>query len=545
MKVLVSFFKQNPDLAAGLFFLAFWTSLLWGSGTLLCGYQLVDDHEILRINEQLHAPGENLVTVARSFIGRDLVIRFRPLYYVLRILETRMFGDRLALWSFWNALLAVLTSFLLYRFYRLLALPWHGAVVFSVLPLLGQQASAWWMRGPAETPGTFLTAVCLVLAVQSVDASGHRSLRTPGFLCAAAAMSLCKESFALLLPAVACLRLWRIVDRDKCSWPRALRRDIVAVLLLACLAGGVVFTASRTITASLGYAGVDSPSLAVVKRAIRQTLSLVRTTEIPIVAFFMAVFFISSVERNKGLSAKSLSFLKDLAPILVFSGLWIAPQIVLYAKSGLGGRYLLPVALGVSMLCLWSYAHGLRRYPYFRSLFLGVILACASWTGLSTFRQARLYSANSDLLEAFLESIDAHSTDRNRILVVVDPVRHYEASLSVLTYLRLKAGKDEESLYVHSQFVPPYVGFQNDLANRHSQEEWYKNRTLASLSGLDTVNCVAILPGVESAFVAEAGRWIARDDFARQTFPADVRHLQTEYVLYLRKSKADAGKLNR
>ena len=94
-------------------FLIFWFLFLILSGSLFSGYQLVDDHEILTIHNQLVSSSNNVLLVSKNIITSDLEAtgRFRPFYYIHRILETRFFGTNFLLWHVYTGLLTVLTSF--------------------------------------------------------------------------------------------------------------------------------------------------------------------------------------------------------------------------------------------------------------------------------------------------------------------------------------------------------------------------------------------------------------------------------------------------
>lgn len=150
----------HSNVFALLIFVAVWLGLACFSGSLFSGFHIVDDHEIIAIQNEFngHAP---LCKVMKREIGDDLSIRLRPLYYADRIFLIRLFGDNFLLWSTWRALLAVLTSFLLFLSGRSLGLGVVEAALFPLLALIGTQSNAWFWRGPAEAPAMLMFAVSL------------------------------------------------------------------------------------------------------------------------------------------------------------------------------------------------------------------------------------------------------------------------------------------------------------------------------------------------------------------------------------------------
>jgi hypothetical protein len=65
-----------------------------GIGTINSGWHLVDDHEYAEFIVSWHK-GMTLPGLIQQYIIRDFGGRFRPLYYILRILMTWFVGENL------------------------------------------------------------------------------------------------------------------------------------------------------------------------------------------------------------------------------------------------------------------------------------------------------------------------------------------------------------------------------------------------------------------------------------------------------------------
>ena len=522
--------KTSTSIAVLALFAAFWFALLAGSGALFSGYQLEDDHEILRMNRDLSS-SHSLVSVAHSWISRDLGIRFRPIYYLHRVLETAVFGTNFLYWSLWNCLLAALTSFFLYRFSRLLGWPFHASIVFSLLALTGPQAAIWWRRGPAETPGAFLASLSLQFLAHSVHVQRSERVFRVLFCLSAVAMSLCKESFALLLPAMAFLCVWLTHESDKTSWLSAVKRKLWLIVFLI----GVVITVVTVLIfgiqkTSIGYAGVDSFDRGALVGMLRTLYRFGKLNELTIVTLMLGILVICSIDSERRLSLASLAFLQDFIPVIALAVLWIAPQIVLYAKSGVYERYLMPVSLGVSFLCVWTYLYLRHNLPHFGKAALFVILLYTFYAiAFPMMRGASRFASRSRDVSSLFGSMPKSIASDGRVLIVADPKTHYEWSYSCLWYLTLKQGFKEDDVYIHYQSASP------EITPALRQIAWFGGRTLGSLNDRKTISDVIILPGMENMFVSGAGDWIRSSSFERQVFSQEKDRPGGGFVLYSRK----------
>lgn len=212
-----------------------WFFVFITSGSLFSGYHFTDDHEIVHINHNFNAQKLNIIEVFSQWINTDYSTgRFRPFYYIHRILVTKFLGINFGLWSVYTGLLAGFTTFLLFVFGRLLQFSIGDSLIFSFLATLGTQSAVWWQLGPAETIGTFLLSIALVLAVLSEVSNCYKTFYETLLIFCVLMMSLSKESFVLFIPAIVFIKLWMSHHFTGLSWSQAIKANKVSSSVL-CL----------------------------------------------------------------------------------------------------------------------------------------------------------------------------------------------------------------------------------------------------------------------------------------------------------------------
>ena len=72
--------------------------ILIGTGTLTSGLHLVDDHEYLEY-DLIRRSGGSLGDCLRFALSEDVGLRFRPMYFSVRVLLYGLFGTNLVAWS--------------------------------------------------------------------------------------------------------------------------------------------------------------------------------------------------------------------------------------------------------------------------------------------------------------------------------------------------------------------------------------------------------------------------------------------------------------
>lgn len=329
MRCIIEWIKGHSYLFSFLFFTAFWYSLLLLNGTLFAGFHFTDDHQILSIASKL--PESGFLDTLQGMIKEDLRIgRFRPFYNLHRLLEIGIFGTDLARWAVYNGLLASLTSLFMFAFMRAVGFSVIASLVFPLFSLVGTHSGIWWRLGPAETIGM----VNLSLALMYTGLAVKTRSRLNGLISVLfmLLMSLSKETFILIIPALVYIKLWR--DK-KSGWAEAVGRNLHYIIpSMAVFTGLLLFIKYFVGTAGVGYAGYGGFD---VFRFLSAFLRLAIFGHVWIILIGLALAAVMFVKKEA-----SLSSLAEFAAPLVLLSLITIPQALIYAKSGISERYLFP-----------------------------------------------------------------------------------------------------------------------------------------------------------------------------------------------------------
>lgn len=179
-------------------------------------WYLIDDHEIMDFMGKDHRLSFNEIPeiLMRTEVGLHKENgRYRPSYYLLRLLETALWGDNPHLWY----------SFRIVLFGASIFIAWHilshffGIIVggLSCLTMLSHPfwSEIWSRLGPAETYCVFgLSLYCLAFSKLWVQKKSRNANLWWGLLALGAVISMgSKENFLLLLPSSAILvyHVWK------------------------------------------------------------------------------------------------------------------------------------------------------------------------------------------------------------------------------------------------------------------------------------------------------------------------------------------------
>lgn len=181
---------------AGIFFLAIVFGVLFFYGTINSGIHLVDDHEFYDIQDSLNNTGF-LDTVGKT-IANDFRWRFRPLYWIFRIIGIDLFGTNTFAWSVCKGIEISLAMLLFYIFARLMNTSRLFSILFPILILVGEQSAIWWRLGPQESIGIMLFGGAMLATYYL---SRHRNVFSCVlFIFVLTALSLQKEAFCISMP---------------------------------------------------------------------------------------------------------------------------------------------------------------------------------------------------------------------------------------------------------------------------------------------------------------------------------------------------------
>ena len=403
-----------------------------GMGTLTSGFHLVDDWEFAKYVDWMTLEGRSVADCLREAVGYDLTMRFRPLYYINRVLMAAVFGVNLTAMSVIKAAEIVAAFVLLYYCARHMRCNMVYAALFSLTVLTGYQSAVWWKLGPQESYDIMMFALGFWLMLKWLR-TGRRWYATAS-VGAFFLMSIYKEPFILLLPFVGLYVLYEEMTGKKVTlsalWA-AIRRRLPFLMALGLMFAAEMFLIVFVIgTNNYSYVGLDE---SVTLEQYAQAWALAAHTDLKWYVRFGWLFillFLTYWEHAKKLGWEIL---------LAFS--IILPQCVSYSKTAMTERYLLPAVLGFAFFfvivgCNFRPLSGKRRIAYVLCLFL--MLAAH---GRVVLREAAYFTYRGESIRTMMDSTLAlvKGTDK-KVLSCFAP--NLEGNRTMYYWFRLQ-GYDE------------------------------------------------------------------------------------------------------
>jgi hypothetical protein len=527
-------------LAAGGIFLLFWFAILTLCGTLFSGYHFMDDHGILR--ESKDVANFNLQKEVKIFKKNllDPKMRFRPFYWVHRRLMLAVMGTDFTTMSIYIGFLAVFTSFFLFLFMKKTGFSVIESFLFVGLTLLGEQAAIWWRLGNNETLGMLMLSIALLFMALSVNTFQKRKkiLYEILFGLFVILASWSKESFILIITALIFWKIWLTRQKKqepnsseqtaKGTWLKAIKENLIAgILLLLLFFLELVHVIKNVGTTKIVYAGYEGFQLANFIKTGLQGFMAVH-------GWVILLLLILCLRRPGGrrmahgawrfaFCALRASLRKNFLLIQVFwafvlTGLIAVPQIVLYMKSGMMDRYLLPGVMGYTflMVMLLRYIRetGSKKIV---TMIAVLLLAVISLQQLRVTRYTAIGFANDGKqINAWLQSIEQNTEEQDKILVVTHMRRHYEGTISLKMYL------DEKSNRKNTLFSPVDLQVKSAAARFWKELNRYffshfKGFTLENSEDRNRFQAILIFPGLEEKFLKNSASWFNQAQFKRYT----------------------------
>jgi hypothetical protein len=530
--LLIKGLREHETILALLVFAAFWSTFLFSAGTVTSGFHLIDDHMVFLINRQLAR--DNVFQVAANRVTHQLydTSRFLPVYSVFRVFSIRIFGANFVLLSLLPLITAVLTSWFLYIFARQIRFGIVAAFLFVLLTFIGGQTEIWWLPADAEPIGMLWLSISLYFMAKTIFDAGKLG-RTYNVLSVLALITatLSKEPFMLLVPAVV---LWNVIlyrQHHQLSLIEAIKANLGKIVLLTtvCL-GELAFILLKIDTTLIGYAGVDANSLTLYKiaSAMKQLVLASNPLLVVIIGAVFLVVLTSKIVYDYVLTPnqwfKSLrSLLEELFCVAVLVGAFVAPQVVLYAKSGFEARYLIPGVMGFAFLNIYLLAKS-EQLVSLKAVKLGinVILVIATLLTLAAnfraaYKWAKAFAADGAAVNRALATLASNTNSNDAILIVADPALDYEASHSVHRYLTIQASKT--NIYIHPIWRlnrNDYSPFLTELANSHRRQ--LGNLYIDRLQDKPQIKAIFTWGGADKAFNQLPPTWFNTQGYTRLDF---------------------------
>jgi len=397
--------------------------------TLTSGFHFVDDHEIVRIKYDLRE--SSLSEVTGNWIKEDMnsTARFRPLYFANRVFMTWIFGSDFFFWSLYNGLLWCITMIFFYLGARNLMFNIFESVIFLVISFIGPQSEIWWRLGPQESLGvTFLSIAFFVMSL-----SIHRKryqLNNLIFALFLVLASLVKESFILVMPAFIFLKVITEKTIHKGNLKELIFRN---TLLLIPLGVGLLELLLIKYRIGTSYSGIAGDPGAVLSNLFNACLDFLQT--------YLNLIIAGIILLTGGIFMKKRIFWFDPAGFIFFILIFI-PNILLYARTGLMERYLLPTSIGLAFFivsCLKDVADNSLLYR--KASYILILFSFLPYI-IQVTNDASAFATEGRETDKLLDAIALNHEEGSQVLAVVDPMMSYEKSVSLKTYLFCENGLD-------------------------------------------------------------------------------------------------------
>lgn len=420
--------KWNPKqefMAVTLFFVILVFGILLINGTITCGLHLVDDHDFIQYDYEIRQEHKSIWEVMQGELEEDFVDRLRPLYYPIRVLQTCIFGTNLAAMSVLRGIEVVISCIIMYYIARKLKCNRKYSLAASLFVMAGPQAAVWWKLGPQELTATWVWGLGILCLFRWRE-SGKKIYNALAIFLFVF-ISLYKESYIMLFPTVMLAYLYFELEGKKVTVAgvlQAIRKNIVSLLILGFVMVGEVFIIAFVIgTDKTGYGGIDlGMSLFDYAKVLFNNLRLpLRVGQYALFAFAVILLF-----------RKNLKVVWEEKWKVFLAIVMIIPQMILYSKTGLEERYVIPWIYGVAYLfvvvvCQQEYLKDRKRTLY--DIFLGILLV---GNLLLVCREANYFTYRGiGITKMFEETINI--TDENtRILTAFAPYDESEHTASLL-----------------------------------------------------------------------------------------------------------------
>lgn len=387
--------KEREAVLVWTLFIALVFGVVTVTGTLTSGFHLVDDWEFAKYVDWMTLEHKSLWDCLREAVGFDLTIRFRPLYYINRVLLAYLFGINLTIMSVIKAAEIVVALVMLYYCARQMKCNMVYAALFSLTVMVGYQSAVWWKLGPQESYDIMMFAVGFFLLLKwlSTDKRRYAFVSVGAFFL----MSIYKEPFILLLPFVGLYVLYVEMQGKRVTilalW-NAIRRRFSYLLAIGFLFAAEMFLLIFVIgTNNYSYVGLDKGlTLDDYVRTWRAAAGNNLKWYIRF-GILMGLIFLTYWEQFKKLGWE-----------ILLTAAIILPQCVTYSKTALEERYILPSVLGFAFFfvivgCNFRPLSGKRRIAWLLCLLL--MLAAH---GRVVLREAQYFTYRGESIQTMLET---------------------------------------------------------------------------------------------------------------------------------------------
>jgi hypothetical protein len=509
-----------PSLIFITCYLIFLTSGLLSSGLRL----FINDHLFVAINHDLKEIGF-ISTIHKWLLFGRSIGRFTPFSYINLTVLTLFFGINPTLLFSHAFLLTSLMGCFLFLFARFLKMPILIALIFSGLVLIGPQAIVWAQPSNTQLTGMFLLSAALLFAGISAKVEHHKAVFDIIFIFVVLLMSLSKESFIIFIPALVLIKVWSYQQLKQVSLRESIVRNSVVTAALLCIAFLEIFYIVFVINVrGMGYAGLDENTLKPY-RILSASSTLLSSTHFEIFVLSLILVLLIVLWKRQSF----IDLIKQLAPVFVIFLLTVVPQIILYAKSGFDGQYLVPAVVGTALLTSFTLLLLNFRSRFLSMIMVGLtifIICTESFTVWNVYNQM---SRDSKVINNLFQAIHSCTPNNEPILIVGNPRMRFEAYMAMQSTLNYALQRD--NLIIATYGLEKTNFFSNTLQQYERAllfldpktiSDLYGNRTILNFQDKSKIKAIVMFDSLEDDFLKTSSDWFKLENFQRSSFPNTI-----------------------
>ena len=454
---------------------------------------LLDDHEVYR----LFFKEINFFTaIPDDWLN---LYRFRPFYWVLRQLQSILFGLTPSLWYGFNWLLFAISLLTLYSFFINLGFKKYLAIILTWAGLLGNQSiGAWMAYGIQEGLGLTLTSISLLfISKYLIDSRKTHIYWSFLFYCLA---FLTKESFAFLIPIFAVLLLFKHRETNVLFYKDFLLYVFGLLMIIPII---IALTLRSHNYRSIIFGSNQAQVLQVDNLIV--FLEYVKTNPQIVVSFvlflsFLLLLLIGRATKHRLILLKIgfLSLLAILFQIVIYSFTeYIAPHYI--------QPFSLAVVLGLSFVLLFAKP----KHLLLTTVIIGLTLPKVF---LRTLEYGNGHNYHSRIIHEVEQKISADQFKR----VVLVGHRAYDHEKIFSFFKRIYYLYPEKEIVFHQYDGQNNPGFLLDIANEVRE------------IGLDELTKTDLLVIFNPNFIAPVG--FKKYNYSTQPIVKKISHLHVWYA---------------
>lgn len=473
---------------------------LLGTGTFFSGYHLIDDQTYIILNSKYR--GVSFLPSAYDAAREDLYLRFRPLAMVYYVAIAKWIYPSFTGIAMILALQGIFSCYFFFRFARILKCGLLVSFLFPLFVLVGNQGVIFWRNCMSETLCMLLISLSLYYLARSlaVKTGKWNIFFFSVFLLLS---TFVKESFIILVPAILFLKIWQEALGSQITLTASLKRNLPLLLffIFVIIAEiSIIYYYKAVSNHFIDYVSIDNDTF----KPYHLLVSLFRLliTKGYFIAIIPTVVLIIAWRKKNYLWVEALN--DFFLPLAILILLIVVPQIILYSKSLIFERYLLPGTLSSGLVILFLHQYisrhdkQLKWLPHFFLPFCGLILLVQ--VTLMT-RDAVMYARDGYAVKSALTAILDYTTPSDTILVVAQPRGQSEPAQSIRTYLNAPIGKFRKNVFIEPVIdsIPVNKVEQSDVNN-------FLNMTRGTryndISNKNNIGCILFFENVRNSFLS-------------------------------------------